>query len=30
MTMAEALDAVVPFKKAVYAEVIAALRHLGQ
>jgi putative (di)nucleoside polyphosphate hydrolase len=30
MTMDEALDAVVPFKKAVYAGMIAALRHLGK
>ena len=30
MTMDEALDAVVPFKKAVYVEVIRSLRHLGK
>ena len=30
MTMDQALEAVVPFKKAVYAEVITALRHLGK
>jgi putative (di)nucleoside polyphosphate hydrolase len=30
MTMDEALDAVVPFKKAVYVEMIKALRHLEQ
>jgi putative (di)nucleoside polyphosphate hydrolase len=29
MTMDEALDAVVPFKKAVYVEMIQAFRHLG-
>ncbi len=29
-TMDEVLDIVVPFKKAVYVEVIKALRHLGQ
>jgi putative (di)nucleoside polyphosphate hydrolase len=29
MTMDEALEAVVPFKKAVYVEMIKALRHLG-
>ena len=30
MTMDEALDAVVPFKKAVYVDMIKALRHLGR
>lgn len=30
MTMDEALDAVVPFKKAVYVDVIKAMRHLGR
>jgi putative (di)nucleoside polyphosphate hydrolase len=29
-TMDEVLDIVVPFKKAVYVDVIAAMRHLGQ
>jgi putative (di)nucleoside polyphosphate hydrolase len=29
-TMDEVLDIVVPFKKAVYKDVIAALRHLGR
>lgn len=29
-TMDEVLDIVVPFKKAVYEDVIAALRHLGR
>ncbi len=29
MTMDEALEAVVPFKQAVYRDVIKALRHLG-
>lgn len=30
MTMDKALEIVVPFKKAVYVDVIKALRHLGQ